>query len=77
MRKILIVDDEKLIRKGIRTILERNFDDLGEIREASSGKEALDVIFSEKIDILILDIRLPQIDGISVLKKNTEFTAQT
>ncbi|WP_271629019.1 response regulator transcription factor [Caldicellulosiruptor sp. DIB 104C] len=69
MRKVLIVDDEKLIRKGIRTILERNFNDLDEIKEASNGKEALDILFSEKIDILILDIRLPQIDGISVLKK--------
>ncbi|WPX08916.1 response regulator transcription factor [Anaerocellum danielii] len=69
MRKVLIVDDEKLIRKGIRTILERNVPDLNEIKEASNGKEALDLLLSEKFDILIIDIRLPQLDGISVLKK--------
>jgi len=74
MRKVLIVDDEKLIRKGIRTILERNVADLDEIKEASNGKEALDLLFSEKFDILIIDIRLPQIDGISVLKKIQNLT---
>ncbi|WAM33815.1 response regulator [Caldicellulosiruptor morganii] len=69
MRKVLVVDDEKLIRKGIRTILERNVSDIDQIEEASNGKEALELLFAKKFDILIIDIRLPQLDGISVLKK--------
>ncbi|BCS80095.1 response regulator [Anaerocellum diazotrophicum] len=68
MRRVLIVDDEKLIRKGIRTILERNLGNL-EITEAMNGKEALDLLLKDKYDILFIDIRLPVMDGITVLKK--------
>lgn len=73
MRKVLIVDDEKLIRKGIRTILERSEFDFKDIKEATNGKEALDCLISEKFDLLIIDIRLPIIDGISVIKKIQNF----
>lgn len=69
MRKVLIVDDEKLIRKGIKTILEKSNLEFKDIKEASNGKEALDLLFSEQFDLLIIDIRLPLLDGISVIKK--------
>jgi len=69
MRKVLIVDDEKLIRKGIKTILEKSNLEFKNIKEASNGKEALDLLFSEQFDLLIIDIRLPLLDGISVIKK--------
>jgi DNA-binding NtrC family response regulator len=65
--KILIVDDEKTIRESLKEILEyHNFDCL----EARDGKEALDVLDENIIDLVLLDIRLPRIDGIEVLKRS-------
>jgi two-component system, NtrC family, nitrogen regulation response regulator NtrX len=65
--KILVVDDEKTIRESLKEILEyHNFDCL----EARDGKEALDVLDKNIFDLVLLDIRLPRIDGIEVLKRS-------
>lgn len=63
--KILIVEDEKDIRELIHFHLLRAHYD---VVEASDGVEALDVAFTEKPDLIILDIMLPKIDGIEVCK---------
>lgn len=65
MKKVLIVDDSLISRRMIRQ-LASNFD--FDIDEAKNGKEALDKIFSSSYDIVFLDLLMPDIDGIEVLR---------
>ncbi|PRB03420.1 DNA-binding response regulator [Microbacterium sp. MYb64] len=65
MIRVVIVDDEALVRTGFTMILNAN-DDIRVVGTAS-GIEALDVIKAEKPDVLLLDIRMPQIDGLTLL----------
>jgi len=62
---VLIVDDSKVIRSAIREILE-----LGNIQvtEATNGKDALELVYNSMPDLVLLDVVMPGIDGISVLK---------
>ncbi len=66
---ILIVDDERLIVKGLTQSLEQNG---YTVYAAFDGKQALNMISTEKIDFILLDIMLPEIDGITVCKKVRE-----
>lgn len=65
MAKILVVDDEKLIRKSLKVALEE--EGLG-VCVAETGAEGLAMVKKENIDLVLLDIRLPDINGIDVLK---------
>ena len=63
--KILIVDDEKLIRDVIKTYAEEeNFECL----EAEDGLEALDIIKQNDVDLIVLDIMMPKMDGMTFLE---------
>ena len=69
--KILIVDDEKLLVKGIRY----NFEQDGfTIVAAYDGEEALKMANDKSIDLIILDLMLPKIDGLTVCQKIREFS---
>ncbi|MGM0445435.1 MAG: response regulator transcription factor [Bacillota bacterium] len=63
--KVLIVDDEKEIRELIRDYL--NVEGFN-VELASDGKEAVEIFESDSFDIVILDIMLPKIDGMEILK---------
>lgn len=64
--KILIVDDEKLIREVIREYcLKENY----EVIEASNGYEAIEISKKENIDLIIMDIMMPKMDGYSSIKE--------
>ncbi len=63
--KILIIDDEKNIRLTLRDILE---DDGHLVLEAGSGEDGLNLLQNENVDMVLLDVRLPGMDGIDVLK---------
>ncbi len=64
--KILIVDDEKLIRDVIR---EYALNESFETEEAENGKEALEIIEKENIDLVVLDVMMPKMDGLTFLKE--------
>ncbi|HHV45337.1 MAG TPA: response regulator transcription factor [Tissierellia bacterium] len=69
MMNILIVDDERLIVKGIKSSLEvQGYN----VYTAYTGYEALDIISREKVDFIILDLMLPDIDGMMLCKKIRE-----
>jgi len=69
--KVLIVDDEKLLVKGIRY----NFEQDGfTIVAAYDGEEALKMANDKSIDLIILDLMLPKIDGLTVCQKIREFS---
>ncbi len=70
-RKILIVDDEPLIAKGLRISLEQD----GYLTEtASDGEEALNLIRGNEYDLILLDIMLPKVDGMQVCQQVREFS---
>jgi class 3 adenylate cyclase len=64
--RILIADDDRISRKLLRRLLEQ---DGHEVRAAANGAEALDLFGEEAPDVVLLDIVMPEIDGISVLER--------
>ena len=75
MRKVLLVDDEKIERNGIRMLLQRMPEDF-EIREASNGVEALRMLREDTADMVLTDIKMPQMDGIELIEKIREYGSQ-
>ncbi|MFX3636940.1 MAG: response regulator [Candidatus Pristimantibacillus sp.] len=72
MRTMLIVDDEKNIRFGLKTMIEREFPNNYHIRTAIHGEDALSQYRTERADIVITDIRMPVMDGIEMIKCLTD-----
>ena len=68
-KRILLVDDEPLIIKGLRFTLEQEG---YEILTAADGEEALEVFHSEPVDLVLLDVMLPKLDGIQVCQRIRE-----
>lgn len=69
MKKLLIVEDEKMIRQGIQAMVKRSPIHVEEIILCKNGEEAYEIIKNNKIDILITDIRMPKKDGITLVKE--------
>ncbi|MGB5617542.1 MAG: response regulator, partial [Desulfobacterales bacterium] len=67
--KILIVDDELIMRESLRGWLER---DGHAVAAAASGEEALDILATTRFDILLVDIKMEGISGLDVLKQVKE-----
>ena len=70
-KRVLVVDDEKLIVKGIRFSLEQ---DGMEVECAYDGEEALEKVKENKYDIILLDLMLPKISGLEVCQQIREFS---
>ena len=68
MIKILLVDDHLLVRQGIKKILELE-EDFQVVGEAGNGEEALGKFENLKPDIILLDINMPELNGIETLKQ--------
>lgn len=67
MAKILVVDDSQLIRQALVDILkEGGFD---KVFEAEDGEKAVEIFNAEKPDLVFLDVIMPSMDGIEVLKE--------
>jgi two-component system response regulator PilR (NtrC family) len=70
MSNILIVDDEQSYRQLLTLVFES---DGHSIRTASNGREALELIKAEPADVIITDVRMPDMDGIGLLKSAREY----
>lgn len=74
MAKILVIDDQIIIRKTLKFTLEK----LGhDVITAEDGREGLDLFVKESPDIMLIDIILPRMNGIDVLKKMREKSSET
>lgn len=65
--KILIADDQRLMREGLQTILDLE-EDMSVLGTAANGKEALELCHSLLPDIVLMDIRMPEIDGVEATR---------
>lgn len=71
MYKILIVDDEKIERKGV-SFLVKQMDVKCELVEAVNGQAALEYLQENQVDILLTDVKMPHMDGIELIKQIKE-----
>ena len=69
MYKVLIVDDEQLIRSGMIARFQYLNFKFERIREAASGVEALALLEKEPADIVITDIKMPDMDGMTLIRE--------
>lgn len=70
MIRVAIADDEEFVRMGLRVLVERE-PDLELVGEAADGTEALDLARGTRPDVLLLDVRMPGLNGIEVLRAIT------
>jgi DNA-binding NarL/FixJ family response regulator len=61
---VLLVDDEALVRAGLRMILE-TADDLTVVGDAGDGRAAIDAVHRYRPDVVLMDIRMPRLDGLA------------
>ncbi|WP_431043293.1 response regulator transcription factor [Streptomyces sp. P1-3] len=66
MIRVLVTDDEPLIRAGIRMILS-SADDIDVVAEAADGREAVELARTRRVDVVLLDIQMPVMDGLTAL----------
>jgi DNA-binding NarL/FixJ family response regulator len=68
MIRVGIADDQELVRSGLRLVLE-GAEGIRVIGEAANGVEAVDLAAAERPDVMVMDIRMPELDGIAATEK--------
>lgn len=66
--RVLLADDQALVRSGFRMLIE-NQDDLVVVGEAANGSQALDVLRTTPVDVVLMDIRMPVMDGVEATRR--------
>ena len=69
--RILLVDDQALFREGLRTLLSV-WPDLDVIAEAGNGQEAIDTAVNLRPDVVLMDLRMPVLDGVAATRRLLE-----
>jgi NarL family two-component system response regulator LiaR len=69
--KVLIVDDHRVVRQGLRTFLDLN-DDIQVVGEAGDGQEAVDLAAQLSPDVILMDLVMPRLDGIAATRRIKE-----
>jgi DNA-binding NarL/FixJ family response regulator len=64
--RVVIVDDQALFREGLRTLLEAHGAEV--IAEASNGREALELVRSEQPDVVLMDLDMPEVNGLAATR---------
>lgn len=77
MYKLMIADDEPLIRRGIRQLIDLSSLQIGEIYEAKTGEEALELFEKFQPEIVLMDINMPKLDGLTAAKKIKSLIPET
>ena len=68
MNTLLIVEDEKMIRQGIKSIVRRSGVPVQNIMECNNGQIALEILESQRVDVMFTDIRMPKMSGIELVE---------
>jgi DNA-binding NarL/FixJ family response regulator len=67
--RVLIADDHGVVREGLVSLIKRNRADMTVVGEASNGREAVELWKQERPDVTLLDLRMPELDGVEVIKE--------
>lgn len=66
--RVVVVDDQALVRRGFAMVLEQQ-GDIEVVAEAATGLEAIDAVRKHKPDIVLMDIRMPELDGLEATER--------
>jgi DNA-binding NarL/FixJ family response regulator len=66
--RVMLVDDQALLRTGFRMVLQAQ-PDLEVVAEAGDGAEALDVLRATAVDVVLMDVRMPKLDGVEATRR--------
>src|SRR5438093_13536216 len=69
--RILIADDHTVVREGLVSLVKRK-SDMTVVAEASNGREAVDLWKEHRPDVALLDLRMPELDGVGAIKASRE-----
>ncbi len=72
MRRVLLVDDEPFILQGLRAVIDWNAEGFEVVRSCANGLEAYDYLKEESVDVILADIRMPEMTGIELLRRIRE-----
>jgi DNA-binding NarL/FixJ family response regulator len=67
--RVLIADDHGIVREGLVSMIRRNKGDMMLVGEASNGREAVDLWKQHRPDVTLLDLRMPELDGVEAIKE--------
>lgn len=71
MIRVALVEDQTIVRQGLRSLLEL-VSDIEVVGEAADGEEGIHLIEAERPDVVLLDLRMPRLDGVGMLKRLRE-----
>ena len=66
--RVALADDQALVRTGFRAILDGR-DDIEVVGEAGDGREAIHLVHEQQPDVVLMDIRMPDVDGIEATRQ--------
>jgi DNA-binding NarL/FixJ family response regulator len=66
--KLMLVDDHEIVRQGLRALLESE-DDIEVVTEASTGREAVDMAKSYQPQVVVMDVRMPDMNGVEACRE--------
>ena len=72
MLKVMLVDDEPFIMQGLKVLIDWGKENFEIVHMASNGKEAINYLKDNKVDLIIADIKMPIMNGVELLKKIRE-----
>jgi DNA-binding NarL/FixJ family response regulator len=73
--RVMIVDDHTVVRDGVATMLGRQ-PDISVVGEASNGREAVDIAKSLSPDVILMDLRMPEMDGVEAMRLIREYNQE-
>ena len=71
MIRVVLADDQVLVRSGFRALLDAE-DDIEVVGEAADGAEAIELTRRQRPDVVLMDIRMPNVDGLTAARQIAE-----